>query len=165
MHLESQDCSTRWSTLQVLKCRLPQVSGHWGPWSCLHILFRASKMKVGILVGEDKCGNKDCEDNSSVLAVTDGLYTEYYWNGWQKHILWCGWKPGTPERHGWPHCVTDGPRTAKPPTAHKFIWTSHKFNMNGTQSNRYLIPPLERSRVGPTINTLQIKTMKNNLSM
>ena len=37
-----------------------------------------------------------------------------------------------PEWHRWLHCMTDDPLTVKPPTAHKFIWTNHKFNLSGT---------------------------------
>ncbi|KAH0506037.1 NADH dehydrogenase [ubiquinone] 1 alpha subcomplex subunit 12 [Microtus ochrogaster] len=35
-------------------------------------------------------------------------------------------------RHRWLHCMTDDPPTKKPPTARKFIWANHKFNVTGT---------------------------------
>ncbi|KAL6090423.1 hypothetical protein STEG23_001206, partial [Scotinomys teguina] len=34
--------------------------------------------------------------------------------------------------HRWLHCMTDDPPTTKPPTARKFIWANHKFNVTGT---------------------------------
>ena len=37
-----------------------------------------------------------------------------------------------PEWHRWLHCMIDDPPTTRPPTAHKFIWTNHKFNVSGT---------------------------------
>uniref|UniRef100_A0A8C4PTB4 NADH dehydrogenase [ubiquinone] 1 alpha subcomplex subunit 12 n=1 Tax=Equus asinus asinus TaxID=83772 RepID=A0A8C4PTB4_EQUAS len=37
-----------------------------------------------------------------------------------------------PEWHRWLHSMTDDPPTTKPPTARKFIWTNHKFNVSGT---------------------------------
>ena len=33
------------------------------------------------------------------------------------------------ESHPWLHCVTGDPPTTKPPTAHKFMQTNHKFKV------------------------------------
>ncbi|KAB0361753.1 hypothetical protein FD755_010714 [Muntiacus reevesi] len=89
--------------LQVLKRGLQQVSGHGGLRGYLRVLFRANDVRVGTLVGEDKYGNKYYEDNKQFFG-----------------------------KHRWLHCMTDDPPTVKPPTARKFIWTNHKFNLSGT---------------------------------
>uniref|UniRef100_A0A2K6SH50 NADH dehydrogenase [ubiquinone] 1 alpha subcomplex subunit 12 n=1 Tax=Saimiri boliviensis boliviensis TaxID=39432 RepID=A0A2K6SH50_SAIBB len=90
--------------VEVLKRGLQQVSGHGGLRGYPRMLFRVNDVKIGTLVGEDKYGNKCCEDKNTV----------------------------PPEWHRWLHSMTDDPPTVKPLTPHKFIWTTHKFNVTGT---------------------------------
>ncbi|TKC50788.1 hypothetical protein EI555_018746, partial [Monodon monoceros] len=95
--------------MQVLKLRLQHVSGRSGLCGYPQVFLRANDVRVGALVGKHKYGNKCCEDNKQFFGP---------------------WRP--PERHRWLHSMTDDPPTTKPPTASKFMWTNHKFNVSGT---------------------------------
>uniref|UniRef100_A0A8D0Q8N5 NADH dehydrogenase [ubiquinone] 1 alpha subcomplex subunit 12 n=1 Tax=Sus scrofa TaxID=9823 RepID=A0A8D0Q8N5_PIG len=117
--------------VQVLRRGLQQVSGHGGLRGYLRVLFRANDVRVGTLVGEDKYGNKYYEDNKQffgrhrwVIYTTEMNGRDTFWDVDGSMV--------PPEWHRWLHCMTDDPPTTKPPTARKYIWTNHKFNVSGT---------------------------------
>uniref|UniRef100_A0A8C9P680 NADH dehydrogenase [ubiquinone] 1 alpha subcomplex subunit 12 n=1 Tax=Spermophilus dauricus TaxID=99837 RepID=A0A8C9P680_SPEDA len=117
--------------LQVLKRGLQQVSGHGGLHGYLQVFFRANDVRVSTLVGEDKYGNKYYEDNKQFFGRHRWVIYTTEMNG--KNTFWdVDGSMVPPEWHRWLHCMTDDPPTTKPPTARKFIWTNHKFNVSGT---------------------------------
>uniref|UniRef100_A0A8C0CEI5 NADH dehydrogenase [ubiquinone] 1 alpha subcomplex subunit 12 n=1 Tax=Balaenoptera musculus TaxID=9771 RepID=A0A8C0CEI5_BALMU len=100
----------------------------------LQVFFRASDVRAGALVGKHKYGNKCYKDNKQffgrhrwVIYTTEMMEKTHSGGLPWWHSAWC-----PPERHRWLHSKTDDPPTTKPPTASKFIWTNHKFNMSGT---------------------------------
>ncbi|XP_059537956.1 NADH dehydrogenase [ubiquinone] 1 alpha subcomplex subunit 12 isoform X1 [Myotis daubentonii] len=155
--------------LQVLRRGLQQVSGHNGLRGWLRMLFRANDVRVGTLVGEDKYGNKYYEDNKQffgrhrwVIYTTEMNGRNTFWDvdgsmvppEWLFHLglvaqlFLIFYDLGTFEnyRHRWLHCMTDDPPTTKPPTARKFIWTNHKFNLSGT-SEQYVPYSTTRKKI------------------
>ncbi|KAM7328087.1 NADH dehydrogenase [ubiquinone] 1 alpha subcomplex subunit 12 [Alexandromys fortis] len=117
--------------VEVLRRGLQQVTGHGGLRGLLRIFFRANDIRVGTLVGEDKYGNKYYEDNKQFFGRHRWVIYTTEMHG--KNTFWdMDGSMVPPEWHRWLHCMTDDPPTKIPPTARKFIWANHKFNVTGT---------------------------------
>uniref|UniRef100_A0A4X2K7R1 NADH dehydrogenase [ubiquinone] 1 alpha subcomplex subunit 12 n=1 Tax=Vombatus ursinus TaxID=29139 RepID=A0A4X2K7R1_VOMUR len=118
--------------LRVLDRGFPQVRGHGSVFGYLCQLFGVNDVKAGTLVGEDKYGNKYYEDNKQFFGRHRWVIYTTEMNG--KNTLWdVNGSMMPPERHRWlQDCMTDDPPTTVPPTARKFIWKNHKFNLSGT---------------------------------
>ncbi|XP_036914112.1 NADH dehydrogenase [ubiquinone] 1 alpha subcomplex subunit 12-like [Sturnira hondurensis] len=122
--------------LQVLKCRLQQVSDYGGLPGYLRMFFRVNDVKVGTLVGEDKYGNKYYEDNNQFFGHHQWVVYTTEMND-KNTFLDVGGSMVPREWHHWLHCMTDDPPTTKTPTAPKFIWANHKSNVSST-SEQYV---------------------------
>lgn len=117
--------------VEVLKRGVQQVTGHGGLRGLLRVFFRANDIRIGTLVGEDKYGNKYYEDNKQFFGRHRWVIYTTEMNG--KNTFWdVDGSMVPPEWHRWLHCMTDDPPTTNPPTARKFIWTNHKFNVSAT---------------------------------
>uniref|UniRef100_Q5M9K5 NADH dehydrogenase [ubiquinone] 1 alpha subcomplex subunit 12 n=1 Tax=Mus musculus TaxID=10090 RepID=Q5M9K5_MOUSE len=121
----------RMELVEVLKRGVQQVTGHGGLRGLLRVFFRANDIRIGTLVGEDKYGNKYYEDNKQFFGRHRWVIYTTEMNG--KNTFWdVDGSMVPPEWHRWLHCMTDDPPTTNPPTARKFIWTNHKFNVSAT---------------------------------
>ncbi|XP_051020954.1 NADH dehydrogenase [ubiquinone] 1 alpha subcomplex subunit 12-like [Acomys russatus] len=117
--------------VEVLKCGLQQITGHGGLRGLLQVFFRASDIKVGTLVGEDKYRNKYYEDNKQFFDRHRWVVYTTEMNG--KNTFWnMDGSMMPPEWHRWLHCMTDDPSTTNLPTPRKCIWASHKFKVTDT---------------------------------
>ncbi|XP_077298008.1 NADH dehydrogenase (ubiquinone) B17.2 subunit [Arctopsyche grandis] len=103
------------------------IKQNGGLWSSYYKLYRTDDLKHGVLVGEDKYGNKYFENPK--YFFTKNRWVEYNPN----YGLWYDGSQIPPEWFGWMHYKTDllphqdGSRP-------KYKWMSdHTENMSGTK--------------------------------
>ncbi|XP_033646957.1 NADH dehydrogenase [ubiquinone] 1 alpha subcomplex subunit 12-like [Asterias rubens] len=97
---------------------------------CFWKILRGDDLRLGVLVGTDKFGNKYFENEKYIQSRH--RWVEYrqdkYWN------LDASMVPA--EWHRWLHLMTDDPPTTVPPTPRKFL-ADHTYNLSGTKG-RYV---------------------------
>ncbi|GIY06457.1 probable NADH dehydrogenase 1 alpha subcomplex subunit 12 [Caerostris extrusa] len=101
------------------------VKHNGGVLKSLQTIYRTDELKMGILVGTDKFGNKYYENKMH-------FYSRNRWVDYTEAVnLDYDGSQVPPEWHRWLHHMTDDPPTIKKPVDHKWIM-DHTPNMSGT---------------------------------